>query len=121
MKTLLKLLILVASVGTGGQALAIGTTLCSNAEGTIKRIEREIWGANPISWSIHGVEVDRQDVVVERHSTKLLHREITFDSPLGEKKIESFVMKISFPVGGESERDSDFVICRTVEYPNAID
>jgi hypothetical protein len=35
-------------------AFALGETNCSNEDGSIQRVEEEIWGANPVYWSIDG-------------------------------------------------------------------
>ena len=121
MKKIFKIWFLFVAIGFSAQASAIGTTLCSNAEGTIKRVEQEIWGANPVHWSIYGEEFSQQDVTIDKDTVKILSTEVTFDSPLGEKRVETSVMKVMFPQEGGSESGSDFVICKSVEYPNAID
>lgn len=100
-------------------AWAIGSTQCSNAEGSIARVEKEIWGANPVHWLINGEQLEDQSVTVDQTTVKQLSLEISIDD-LGEKQVETTVMKISFR-NLEGMVTHDFVICKTVAYPHVLD
>ena len=40
-----------------GSAFALGEQNCSDARGSLKRVEKEIWGANLVHWELDGEEI----------------------------------------------------------------
>lgn len=106
-------------------AFALHETNCSNATGTIKRVEREFWGRNPISWIYNGDVVwsnnfppkDNIAQVNLLHSTKQTLSQ-TVDNERNDNLSsteETYIIKVKITFKSGANKDKtfeDYVICR---------
>lgn len=90
---------------------------CSNADGTLKREEQEVWGANLVSWSISGKKVRDFIEEFDEDEKVILHKTQSEDG-----KVEVFATRVTLEgienVFGREDFDgvvSDYVICRAWE------
>ena len=88
---------------------------CSNAEGTLKRVEKEIWDSpNYISWKVDGRKIQFQKEEFDDASKVVLLMKKTTELPGTVEEV--FVSGVSIylvPKANERRRPiSDFVICR---------
>lgn len=98
-------------------AFALEDLQCSNADGSLKRVETEIWGANDVKWLYNGEEVaGAQEDFME--SSKVVLSKEESRSPNGKRllsKDEKFAQRVtvSAVAGNANFRVTDFVICKS--------
>jgi hypothetical protein len=68
MKNLLLLTLFIAP-----SAFALQATNCSNSDGSLTRVENEIWGANPVTYTVNGQQNDDSKVEVSFTKKKVLN------------------------------------------------
>jgi hypothetical protein len=66
----MKLLTFLFAFLIAPQAFALHTLHCSSADGLIRRSESEIYGANPISYNLHGTVFREAQLVVGQSNYK---------------------------------------------------
>ncbi len=102
-------------------AFALEWANCSNADGSLKRVEEEVWGANPVTWLRNNEEVagakekwnDEKKVVLDRKETqnKTTGRVVSVD------EVYATEVTVSARIGGSPQlkelRVTDFVICKS--------
>lgn len=103
MKKTLAILVLAMA---GSQAFALHETNCSNADGSIKRVEKEIWGANPVVYTVDGQVVSADKVTMDESTKSVLVGQDTRGRAGGGREIYTILMKV------ENGRE-DFVICNS--------
>lgn len=106
-----KLFLVLASMS----AFALHETNCSNSDGSMKRVEKEVWGANPISFYLNGEKIFSKDYDItldDSTKTTLLTRQI----PNGVAETYSIEMTFTKLASDPSEGNTtvkDMVICTT--------
>lgn len=88
--------------------MALGELNCTNAERTLIREEKEIWGANPINYYVDGVKT----TITKEHfykNTKVIHVSIINTKEGSGEEIFTIRMTITKEDGNKV---SDFVLCR---------
>lgn len=101
-------------------AYGIGTTNCMSGDGQVKRTEQEVWGANIVTWEFHGQTLPDEKVKLQPGEQVVLTDAITQDPNMGETRTLTTVEQAVFKLSDGSE-PAEFVICKTVEYPNVLD
>lgn len=85
---------------------------CSNAEGTLRRTEQEVWGANPVSWLRNNQEIDVKKV--EWNDAKKVVLDRTGRESLLVNEIFATEVTVHAIVGGDVvKRLTDFLICKS--------
>jgi hypothetical protein len=110
----------LSSLVTSPAFAIIGTTHCANATGTIQRREQEIWGANIIDWTYEGRPVDESSVKVVSDSARIIEHLVRTDAELGDENTKTEVVKVVLLLETRAPIE-DYLICKTVEYPNVFD
>jgi len=110
-----------------GYALGLGETNCSNAQASLRRVEKEIWGANLVTFIVHGEEFQEEDldIKVAPGSKRVLERRV---ANTGGHETAAFKVEVSrrdgkpFRTEGSQEvlKVVDNVLCYTW-WNNAID
>lgn len=106
----------IATILLSSSAFAEQSLNCSNADGTLKRVEQEVWGTNLVSWLKNGNNLERakeewndaKKVVLDHQESKEREQVISVD--------EIFASEVSlrFLIGGDAvSRITDFVICKS--------
>jgi hypothetical protein len=98
----------------------IGTTHCANATGTIQRREQEIWGANIIDWTHEGRSVDEGSVKIVSDSGQVIEDLVRTGAEIGDERTRTQVLKVVLMLDTGAPIE-DYLICKTVEYPNVFD
>lgn len=84
---------------------------CSNATGTLRRTEQEVWGANPVSWLRNNEEIDVKQVEWNDAKKVVLYRN---DTRLYTSEVFATEVTVDAVVGGDAvKRLTDFVICKS--------
>lgn len=118
----LTLLLLTLMISTNANAL--GELNCSNADGSVKRVEKEIWGANPVTWTAGGIEWSRSQFSEEFDSAskKILSTKETKNKEVVEESEEIYAVKVklttsdlSFKPDPKEVIHNEWVICRNWE------
>ena len=91
-------------------AFGLSETHCSNADGSIKRVEQEIWGTNLVEWSMDGQKLAGDEIVMLAETEVSLSVEKSLPNTGMDDSIETFAVKVMLPSG-----DQAFVICRRWE------
>lgn len=98
--------IFVSGFALATSAFALTETNCSNADGTLMRSEKEIWGANLVDWKLNGNLIESDEIQVDEGSKMILESQRVFSGFGGRKQISTFAMKVMLASG-----KTDFVIC----------
>jgi len=106
--------IMLAMVGLlmfGSNAFAFQWMNCSNADGSLKRVETEIWGANPVEWLSNGeTVVDAQE---EFNDAKKVVLEKIDRTKVSVDEVFATQVTVSATAGNAEFRVTDFVICKS--------
>lgn len=99
--------ILILGLIVSSPAFALHSTNCSSADGQTKRVEHEVWGANPIEYIFKGQSVSEDQVQFDQSSKKVLLKD---SSRLGHGNAGREVYTIEMSLKGQSSAP-EFVIC----------
>lgn len=81
-------------------ALALQSTQCSSTDGGIRRVEREVWGANPVYYVVNGQQNLLQDLVLKESNLKILENTGTPEGPRGQRVVYRVDVELSRKDGG---------------------
>lgn len=109
-------LILAASPAFG----AIGATQCSSADGSLKRTEQEVWGANIVKWFYNDAEIDAKNVKLDTEGARRIDTTIRTTEEMGEERTETAALKVQVKIDDQTTV-SDFMLCKSITYPNVVD
>ena len=99
---------------------SIGTTTCASSDGMIKRTETEVWGANPVTWTYGDQRLDQASVKEIAGTKHQLQTMVGSDPSFGEERVTTTAVQVVLDLGG-GKSVSDFVLCKEVSFPQAID
>jgi len=99
---------------------SIGTTTCASSDGMIKRTETEIWGANPVTWTYGDQKLDQASVKEVPGTTRQLEAVVASNPSLGEEHMTTTAVQVVLDLGN-GKSVSDFILCKEVSFPQAID
>lgn len=105
-------------------AFAVDQENCSNADGSLKRVEEEIWGENPVDWFYKGTKVTDPKIERNEQSKIVLDRSVR-DTRGGRLEDSTYAIKLTLsrkdgePLekGSDVRKATDFVICQYHEDP----
>lgn len=97
---------------------AMGTLNCANGDGSLRRTEQEVWGANVVEWTYQGKKIDQSQISAVGDPV-VINEEVRFNQEFGEERVLENVQKIQLTLGDEGV--STFVLCYSLTYPNAYD
>lgn len=100
-------MVVIVFIGLTSNVFALYSLNCSNATGSLKRVEKEIWGKNLIEWYLNG---NLFRIASEKYDEKkiLSLRESKF------YRHEVFAAKVAlFPAKTNADQVVDFVICES--------
>lgn len=103
-----------------GSAFAIGTTDCASSDGQTRRTEQEVWGANQVNWFFHGEIIPADKVELEASAQMVVSDIVTRDEELGQKRQLTTVEQAAITLG-DGQTKTEYVICKTIEYPDVYD
>lgn len=98
---------------------AMGTTECASADGSVRRVEKEVWGANQVEWSYQGKKLSEEQIHIAADPI-MVEDETRLNPDLGVEVVASTVQKLVLDLG-ENQTVDTFVLCTSVSYPNAYD
>jgi hypothetical protein len=108
MKSLLAAIALLPLTATS--AFALHETNCSSEDGTIQRIEEEIWGANPVYWVVDGVRYGYNAGVFDE-STKVVLESQQSTDPVGlVSEYEKYQIEADI-IAGDTVREDVLLTC----------
>lgn len=103
----IQILASLAVMAVSMPAFALGELNCSNATGTVRLVEKEIWGKNPVTFEIGGQSYKAMDVDAQFSEVNVLKHHETVGS---NSKTYSALLSIKFK-DGEHSAISEYVIC----------
>jgi len=101
-------LFVMAGLLLSTQAFALQDMQCSNADGSIKRVEQEIWGANPVFWDIQGKRHNGYTMTADFTEKNVLF--IEDNRPVDGNLVEVASYKVKL-TNGSAVLGEDYVIC----------
>lgn len=117
---IIKNLVVGVIISMASPVFAIGTTDCASGDGQTRRTEWEVWGANPIKWEYRGELVPAHKVKLEPTATVIVSDVVTQHPDLGEEHrlttVELAVLTLA-----DGRTVTEYVLCKTIEYPNVLD
>lgn len=113
-------LVAAALLSLSTSALAIGTTECASGDGQLRRTEEEIWGANLVAWEYRGERLPDANIKLDAAATVVISDVSTQHPEWGKEVRRTSVEQAQIELL-DGSTVSEYVLCKTVEYPELID
>jgi hypothetical protein len=104
--------------------LSFGTTQCwtdgTGATGSLVRVEKEIWGANVVTWIYNGQAIDADSVSLDEKSIQVISKSELDIESLGRAMITQYTAKVTLLLA-DSYPQSVAVQCQSEFFPHLRD
>jgi len=109
-----------AALATATSAFGIGATECASADGKLRRVEQEIWGANPVTWSYDGETLPSDKVKVDPDGTFVVNDFVRSHPDMGIERTMVTVERVTVTLQ-DGRQIQENALCRLLEYPDVLD